>query len=81
MARIASAIAVVVVTTKGGLTQRHNGIVVVTTQMYDNYFPLQKNKDVAFEIGRLYMTLKRYDEAIDYFSDSHAFCDEHHVSW
>lgn len=49
--------------------------------MYDNYFPLQKNKDVAFEIGRLYMTLKRYDEAIDYFSDSHAFCDEHHVSW
>lgn len=49
--------------------------------MYANYYPLQKTKDIAFEVGRLFMTLKLYDEAVHYFEDSQLYCGEHHVSW
>lgn len=50
-------------------------------EVWSCYYPLQKEKDVAFEIGRLMMGLRRYDEGIDFFRKSNKFCGEHHVTW
>ena len=50
-------------------------------QIYECYYPLQRTKDVAFEIGRLFMGLKHYKDAIAFFQDSQKFCGEHHISW
>lgn len=49
--------------------------------VYECYYPLQRSKDIAFEIGRLFMGLKRYAEAVKYFVASQTYCGEHHVSW
>eukprot|EP00944_MAST-04C_sp_MAST-4C-sp1_P012855 g12855.t1 len=50
-------------------------------EVWNCYYPLQKEKDVAFEIGRLMMGLRRYDEGIEFFRKSNKFCGEHHVTW
>ncbi len=50
-------------------------------QVYECYYPLQRTKDVAFEVGRLFMGLKHYRDAIAFFQDSQKFCGEHHISW
>ena len=50
-------------------------------EVWDCYYPLQKEKDVAFEIGRLMMGLRRYDEGIKFFVNSNKLCGEHHVTW
>mmetsp|Transcript_27315 Transcript_27315/g.48293 ORF Transcript_27315/g.48293 Transcript_27315/m.48293 type:complete len:577 (+) Transcript_27315:113-1843(+) len=49
-------------------------------QIYDCYYPLSKSKDVAFEIGRLFMSMKDYKAAMQYFIDSLRDCGEHHVT-
>jgi len=48
--------------------------------MYDNYYPLCKSKDIAFEIGRLFMSMKDYKTAMVYFLDSLRHCGDHHVT-
>ena len=45
------------------------------------YYPLQANKDVCFEVGRLLMGLKEYNTAIEFFRKSNDACGEHHVTW
>jgi tetratricopeptide (TPR) repeat protein len=50
-------------------------------EVWSCYYPLQKEKDVAFEIGRLMMGLRRYDEGIKFFVNSNKYCGEHHVTW
>eukprot|EP00954_Amorphochlora_amoebiformis_P005749 453861-Amorphochlora_amoeboformis.AAC.1 len=49
-------------------------------EIYDCYYPLSKSKDVAFEIGRLFMSMKDYKSAMKYFIDSLRDCGEHHVT-
>ena len=50
-------------------------------KILDTYYPLQKNKDICFEIGRLYMVLKDYERAIRSFKLSNKYCNEHHVTY
>ena len=47
----------------------------------NRYFPLQRNKDIAFEIGRMLMALKEYEQASKLFESSAGFCGEHHITW
>mmetsp|Transcript_3042 Transcript_3042/g.4527 ORF Transcript_3042/g.4527 Transcript_3042/m.4527 type:complete len:565 (+) Transcript_3042:19-1713(+) len=49
-------------------------------EIYDCYYPLSKSKDVAFEIGRLFMSMKDYKSAMQYFIDSLRDCGQHHVT-
>lgn len=35
--------------------------------VYECYYPLQRTRDVAFEVGRLFMGLKAYNEAVNFF--------------
>lgn len=35
--------------------------------VHEMYFPLQPSKDVAFEIGRIFMGLKDFDSAAELF--------------
>mmetsp|Transcript_3952 Transcript_3952/g.7585 ORF Transcript_3952/g.7585 Transcript_3952/m.7585 type:complete len:566 (-) Transcript_3952:196-1893(-) len=49
-------------------------------EIYDCYYPLSKSKDVAFEIGRLFMSMKDYKAAMRFFIDSLRDCGEHHVT-
>jgi hypothetical protein len=46
----------------------------------ERYYPLQTSKDIAFELGRICMGLKRYADAISLFNDSRRQCGEHHVT-
>ena len=46
-----------------------------------HHYPLTPHKDVAFEIGRVLMGLRRYDEAVHCFLESQRLWGEHHVSW
>ena len=50
-------------------------------QVWDCYYPLDKTKDIAFEIGRIMMGLRKYGEAAEYFQQSNIHCGEHHVTW
>ncbi|KAK8813303.1 hypothetical protein WA158_002895 [Blastocystis sp. Blastoise] len=50
-------------------------------KILDSYYPLQKTKDVCFEVGRMYMGLKEYDKAIRSFKLSNKYCNEHHISF
>lgn len=58
-----------------------NGIRHDMEQVYKCYYPLQPSKDVAFEIGRIFMGLKDFAVAADHFKASQRHCGVHHVSW
>lgn len=49
-------------------------------RVYARYYPLQSSKDIAFELGRVCMGLRRYPEAIQLFVASQRQCGEHHVT-
>ena len=49
-------------------------------QVADRYFPLQASKDVAFELGRVAMGVKRHADAIRLFELSAETCGDHHVT-
>lgn len=49
-------------------------------KVYENYYVLSKHKDVAFEIGRMFMSLKDYRGAMPFFRDSLDQCGDHHVT-
>mmetsp|Transcript_20260 Transcript_20260/g.29935 ORF Transcript_20260/g.29935 Transcript_20260/m.29935 type:complete len:617 (+) Transcript_20260:89-1939(+) len=50
-------------------------------KVYACYYPLHPSKDVSFEIGRIFMGLKDFDVAVDFFKLSQTHCGVHHVSW
>lgn len=60
--------------------QQHD-VALDMENVYKNYYPLQQSKDVPFEIGRVFMGLKRYARAVTFFDLSQRYCGEHHVSW
>ena len=49
-------------------------------RVYERYYPLQGAKDVAFELGRVCMGLRRYAEAVQLFIASQRQCGEHHIT-
>lgn len=48
--------------------------------VWKNYYALDKEKDVAFEIGRLFYGLHEYDSALAYYSLSARELGKHHVT-
>ncbi|KAG6971239.1 hypothetical protein JG688_00004525 [Phytophthora aleatoria] len=48
--------------------------------VWKNYYALDKEKDVAFEIGRLYYGLHEYDSALAYYTLSSQEMGKHHVT-
>lgn len=50
-------------------------------RVFASYYPLQTNKDICFELGRLLMGLKEFKTAIEYFYQSIHHCGPHNVTW
>lgn len=48
--------------------------------VWKNYYALDKEKDVAFEIGRLYYGLHEYDSALAFYTLSAQEMGKHHVT-
>ncbi|KAH7463710.1 uncharacterized protein KRP23_12904 [Phytophthora ramorum] len=48
--------------------------------VWKNYYALDKEKDVAFEIGRLYYGLHEYDSALAFYTLSSQEMGKHHVT-
>ena len=49
-------------------------------RLWSNVYFLDPNKDVAFELGRVMMGLKKYTEAIGFFTLSNTHYGAHHVT-
>jgi hypothetical protein len=49
--------------------------------VYSNYFPVHGSKDLAFELGRVFMSMKRCKLAIPMFLDSVRDHGVHHVTY
>mmetsp|Transcript_22865 Transcript_22865/g.75847 ORF Transcript_22865/g.75847 Transcript_22865/m.75847 type:complete len:417 (+) Transcript_22865:666-1916(+) len=50
-------------------------------RVWTQHFLLDKDKDVAFEVGRLYYGLRMYQKAIQFYRTSIQFSGEHHVTF
>ncbi|CAM9189028.1 unnamed protein product [Discosporangium mesarthrocarpum] len=50
-------------------------------RVWENYYMLDKDKDVAFEIGRFYYGIREYQNALRFYQDSSANVGEHHVTF
>ena len=50
-------------------------------RVWANYFMLDKDKDVAFEIGRFYYGIRDYQRALKYYTESSDSVGEHHVTF
>jgi len=48
--------------------------------VWDNYFPLQSAKDVAFEQGRVLMAINEFEQALSRFSTSQRDCGSHYAT-
>jgi tetratricopeptide (TPR) repeat protein len=48
--------------------------------MWGNYYHLDSDKDVAFELGRMMFGLQMWEKAIDFYQQSMNWCGEHHVT-
>lgn len=48
--------------------------------IWGNYYHLDSDKDVAFELGRMMFGLQMWKRAIDYYQLSMSLCGEHHVT-
>jgi len=57
-----------------------NDLIKGMPRIWDNYFELDKEKDVAFEIGRFYYGCLKYGEALKYYGLSSDTLGEHHVT-
>ena len=49
-------------------------------QVWNCHYQLDPSIDVAFELGRVMMGLRKYNEAIQFFEESTTQCGEHHVT-
>jgi tetratricopeptide (TPR) repeat protein len=50
-------------------------------RVWAQYYLLDFDKDIAFEIGRFYYGIHHYNKAIEYYSISHEIIGEHHVTY
>ncbi|CAM9108344.1 unnamed protein product [Choristocarpus tenellus] len=50
-------------------------------RVWENYYMLDKEKDVAFEIGRFYYGIRDYKNALRFYQDSSENVGEHHVTF
>jgi len=50
-------------------------------RVWANYYMLDKDKDVAFEIGRFYYGIREYANALEYYTLSSDTIGQHHVTF
>mmetsp|Transcript_30001 Transcript_30001/g.95877 ORF Transcript_30001/g.95877 Transcript_30001/m.95877 type:complete len:629 (-) Transcript_30001:233-2119(-) len=50
-------------------------------RVWDNYYLLDKDKDIAFEIGRFFYGIRNYRDALVYYAQSSTEIGEHHVTF
>eukprot|EP01038_Epipyxis_sp_PR26KG_P006670 gene6670-9152_t len=50
-------------------------------RVWSNYYILDMDKDIAFEIGRFYYGIRDYDNALKYYQESTRTVGEHHVTY
>lgn len=48
--------------------------------IWGNYYHLDSDKDIAFELGRMMFGLQIWNRAIDFYEQSMTWCGEHHVT-
>jgi len=49
-------------------------------RVWENYYMLDRDKDIAFEIGRFYYGIREYERALVYYLKSSEKIGEHHVT-
>ena len=49
-------------------------------RLWENYFMLDSDKDIAFEIGRFYYGIRDYENALRFYGESIAGVGEHHIT-
>ena len=50
-------------------------------RVWRNYYPMDADKDIAFEIGRFYYGIREYQQALKYYAESSSTIGEHHVTF
>jgi len=50
-------------------------------RVWENYYILDKDKDIAFEIGRFYYGIRNYSDALTFYQQSSNEIGEHHVTF
>jgi hypothetical protein len=50
-------------------------------RLWTNYYILDTDKDIAFEIGRFYYGIRDYENALKYYKESTSGVGEHHVTF
>jgi len=50
-------------------------------RVWSNYYMLDTDKDIAFEIGRFYYGIREYGEALKYYQESSRSVGQHHVTF
>jgi len=49
-------------------------------RVWENYYMLDRDKDIAFEIGRFYYGIREYERALGFYMQSSKSIGEHHVT-
>ena len=49
-------------------------------RVWENYYMLDRDKDIAFEIGRFYYGIREYERALGFYLKSSESIGEHHVT-
>ena len=50
-------------------------------RVWENYYLLDRDKDIAFEIGRFYYGIREYEQALGFYKHSSTSIGEHHVTF
>lgn len=50
-------------------------------RVWENYYQLDADKDIAFEIGRFYYGIREYGKALEFYLESTRTIGEHHVTY
>lgn len=50
-------------------------------RVWENYYLLDRDKDIAFEIGRFYYGIREYEKALGFYRESSTSIGEHHVTF
>ena len=50
-------------------------------RVWENYYPMDYEKDIAFEIGRFYYGIREYQKALNFYEESSRSIGEHHVTY
>ena len=59
----------------------HNDLVRGIPRVWKNYYLMDLDKDIAFEVGRFYYGIRDYTNALWYYTESSRTVGEHHVTF